>query len=512
MVLVGLIATVVAALLILALLHLYYRPPSLKGRTVSAALPPSPQTRIGHAALTAGAGHPGTSGVVALSDGLDAFAARVALIQAAERSLDLQYYIWQHDLTGLFLLNEVRKAAERGVRVRMLLDDNGIPSSLDADLAALNSMPTVEVRLFNPFILRWPKTAGYLFDFVRLNRRMHNKLMIADGAATILGGRNIGDIYFSYGAGPHYLDTDVLAVGEVAAEAGADFDRYWASRSAYPAERILTRGRAAPRGRADLRTALAEEKAQSYRQAVQTRPLVADLIAGHLALDWVPVHLVSDDPAKGLGLARSRDLLFAQLMRLIASPRKSVDIASAYFVPGKSFTQRLVRLVNEGVRVRILTNSQEATDVLVVHSAYVKYRPALLEGGVRLYELRATPAQPRERARGTSTRASLHSKTVSVDEERVFIGSFNFDPRSVVLNTEMGVMIDSPRLARELTAGFDEVLPQLSYVPKRDEYGLIQWHEPGNPAGTAHLAEPGTNRVQRLMLWLLGRLPIEWLL
>ena len=188
---------------------------------------------MGRATLAQAEGRDHASGVVALNDGVDAFGARIALIRGAEETLDLQYYIWQRDLTGLILLEEIWKAAARGVRVRLLLDDNGI-SGLDPDLAALNALPTVEVRLFNPFILRRPKALGYAFDFVRLNRRMHNKALIADGAVTILGGRNIGDIYFAYGDGPHYLDTDVLAMGRVAVDAGEDFDRYWASGSAYP--------------------------------------------------------------------------------------------------------------------------------------------------------------------------------------------------------------------------------------------------------------------------------------
>jgi len=503
---------VIVPAVVLAILHIWYRPPSLKGRSESRAVPLSDATTLGRTVLAQGGARGNVSGVVALHDGLDAFGARISLIREAEVALDVQYYIWQRDLTGLVLLDELHRAAERGVRIRLLLDDNGI-SGLDADLAALNALPNVQVRLFNPFILRRPKLLGYLFDFRRLNRRMHNKLMIADGAAAILGGRNIGDIYFAYGTGPHYLDTDVLAMGRVAIEAGEDFDRYWSSGSAYPAELILP----APgesRVRADLDPILAQEAALAYQQAVVTRPLAPDMADGRLALDWVPVTLISDDPSKGLGQHRNRDLMFARLMRMIASPDRSVDIISAYFVPGRRFTQRMSRLAAEGVQVRILTNSQEATDVLVVHSAYVKYRPALIDGGVRLYELRATRDLPREpRTLGTSTRASLHSKTVCVDRERIFIGSFNFDPRSIILNTEMGVMIDSPRLAAEVSHGLDEVLPLVSYGPRRDERGRLVWHEPAvDDAETVHRREPGTNIFQRATLWLIGRLPIEWML
>lgn len=507
----ALLLFLIAALLVL---RLVYRPPALSGRSVTRTIPISDRTTLGRTILAQAAGHDHDSGVLPLHDGFDAFGARIALIREAEETLDIQYYIWQRDLTGLVLLTELRTAADRGVRIRLLLDDNGI-SGLDADLAALNALPTLEVRLFNPFILRRPKSLGYLFDFVRLNRRMHNKSLTADGAATILGGRNVGDIYFAYGAGPHYLDTDVLAMGQVAADAGADFDRYWASGSAYPAEMILAPApHALNRAETDLNAALGCAEAVAYRQAVVTRPIVEDMIAGRVRLDWAPVALISDDPAKGLGRARHRDMMFTQLMRMIASPERSVDIISAYFVPGRRFTQRLARLAAEGRRVRVLTNSQEATDVLIVHSAYVKYRPKLLDGGVALYELRATPAQPPEpRARGASTRASLHSKTVTVDDQRIFIGSFNFDPRSALLNTEMGVLIDSPTIAAEVSHGLDEVLPMVSYGPRRDASGRIVWHDPAvDDPETIHRTEPGTNLPQRVSLWLLGRLPVEWLL
>lgn len=511
--LLGLVLAVVAAVLLTA--RLVFRPPSLTGRQPSAAHPMSERTSLGRRVMQAARDHPdGTSGVIQLLDGIDAFAARISLIREAEETLDLQYYIWQRDATGLLLLTELRKAAERGVRIRLLLDDNGI-AGLDPDLAALDALDAVEVRLFNPFILRWPKSLGFLWDFVRLNRRMHNKLMIADGAAAILGGRNIGNIYFAFGPGPHYLDTDVLAVGCVATEAGADFDRYWASGSAYPARLILP---AAPQGlertATDAAKALAGPEGTAFRKALAAEPLARGLARQHVALEWAPVTLISDNPAKGLGRARNRDMLFTQLMRVMADPDRSVDIVSAYFVPGRTFTERLVRLAGEGKRIRILTNSQEATDVLIVHSAYVKYRPALLDGGVALYELRAAPETPREpRTPGVSTTASLHSKTVSVDRRRVFIGSFNFDPRSAMLNTEMGLLIDSPRIAGELSRGLDEVLPWLSYGPRRDAAGQIVWRQPAQGrAETIHRTEPGTNLTQRVFLWLLGRLPIEWLL
>lgn len=495
-------------------LHIVYRPPPLAGRSVSSALRLSAETRLGRLVLSAAPHHPHDSGVVALDDGRDAFAARVALIREADHALDIQYYIWQRDLTGLLLMNELRQAAARGVRIRLLLDDNGIPG-LDPHLAELDALPGIEVRLFNPFILRRPKVLGFLFDFVRLNRRMHNKLMVADGAAAILGGRNVGDVYFAYGPGRHNLDTDVLAIGQVADEAGADFDRYWASQSAYPARLILPPP--PPEGviDAELTAACAQPGAVSYAKAVAERPLTHDIASGRAGFVWAPVTLISDDPAKGLGRLPAQDLMIARLAEMLANPARSVDIVSPYFVPGHRFTRRLVQLAAEGCRVRVFTNSQEATNQLVVHSAYVKYRPALIDGGVQLYEMRASPDRPPEpRTTGSSaSHESLHSKTISVDDEKLFIGSFNFDPRSVFLNTEMGVVIDSPQVARAMTRMLDDTLPAFSYAPARNASGRIVWREQTADGPEIERArEPGARARSRATLWLMGRLPIEWLL
>ena len=482
---------------VLAAAHLVFRPPSLAGRTISEAVGASMATALGRLALAPPPGEAGRSGVLSLVDGPDAFAARIALVRAAQVALDVQYYIWQRDATGLILLEELRKASERGVRVRLLLDDNGI-GGLDADLAALDALPGFEIRLFNPFILRTPKPLGYVFDFVRLNRRMHNKSLTADGAASILGGRNIGDVYFGFGSGVQFIDTDVLVAGPAAADIGADFDRYWQSGSAHPLDRIV--------GAAD---------AGALDRLRQT-PLVGDLLAGRLRFEWTGVALVSDNPAKGLGQATIRDLLFPQLMALLARPARSVDLVSAYFIPGSKFTQMLERQAGAGVRVRILTNSQAATDVAVVHSAYVKYRPHLLGAGVELYELKPEHA-PRDetepRRLAGSSRASLHSKTLAVDGERIFIGSFNFDPRSLLLNTEMGVLIDSPRMAGAVEKAFSELFPFVSYVPELTAADGLVWDEPAaDGTHIRHDREPGTDALSRLVLRFLGLLPIEWLL
>ena len=511
----GLLLALLIALLVVA--HLVYRPPSLEGRTVSQAVEVSPSTPLGRLALNPPHPEKGDSGVIPLIDGPEALAARIALIRSAEVAIDVQYYIWQRDATGLILLDELRKAAERGVRVRLLLDDNGI-RGLDEDLAALDALPEVEIRLFNPFILRTLKPLGYLFDFVRLNRRMHNKSLTADGASSIVGGRNIGDIYFGFGRGVQFIDTDVLVAGPIAADIGRDFDAYWKSGSSHPIARLVDRPGAGALERliADADAAAASAEGQGYYERLANSNLVTRIVAGELTFEWTEIVLVSDDPAKGLGEAENSDLLFPQLMQLLARPTHSIDLVSAYFVPGKQFTETLMRLAENGLRVRILTNSLMATNHAIVHSAYVKYRPDLLRAGVELYELKPGYAAEDEDFvldLAGSSRATLHSKTLAVDEQRIFIGSFNFDPRSFLLNTEMGVVIDSPRMASAMAGAFSDVFQQVSFIPKLTDDGSLVWEE-ARADGTAvrHQREPGMDILSRLLLWFFGLLPIEWLL
>jgi cardiolipin synthase C len=410
----------------------------------------------------------------------------------------------------------IEEGCQRGVRVRLLLDDNGI-SGLDSDLAALDTMTGVEVRLFNPFILRTMKSLGYAFDFVRLNRRMHNKSLTADGAVSILGGRNIGEVYFGFGTGVQFIDTDVMVTGAVAGAIGSDFDRYWHSRSAHPLDRLV--GSSPPGAVSDLaREAGAVAKSEEgklYAERLSNSALAGQLARGQVAFEWCNVSLISDDPAKGLGEAKEKDLLFPQLMNLLSHPSRSIDLVSAYFVPGRQFTAKLEELARNGVRVRILTNSQAATDVTVVHSAYVKYRAELLQAGVELYELKPTFGTAREPdtvSPSGSSRSSLHSKTLAVDKTRIFVGSFNFDPRSLLLNTEMGVVIDSPILAGSLSRAFSERFLAASYIPALSG-GEVVWQEiAADGSVVRHGQEPETSFFSRLSLTLLGLLPIEWLL
>lgn len=512
-----LVAIVVFIVVAIFALRWMFPLPSLDGRTESTALPISAETALGAAILPAMARHPGTSGVHPLRYGPDAFAARAVLARAAEQSIDAQYYIWQTDATGLMLLDDLRQAAERGVRVRLLVDDNGVPG-LDSQLAALNALPTMEVRIFNPFTLRDPKLLSYAFDFPRLNHRMHNKSFTVDGAATIVGGRNIGDIYFTYGPGVHYFDLDVVAVGTAAADVSSEFDRYWRSGSAYPAELILP---ASTDGLQRLIDSAADARrskdAEVYLDAIAQSNLMPLISNGPGSLEWVPMTLVSDDPAKGLGEAEESQLLYSKLAELLSDPKRQVDLVSAYFIPGKRGTALLTQTAERGVDVRVLTNSEESTDVLPVHAAYVHYRPALLAAGVKLFELFAENANESdidtELFLFGPSRSSLHAKTFAIDGERIFIGSFNFDPRSAELNTEMGFLIDSPMIAGELTRFMDDGVPLYAYSVRLGPNGKTEWvrtQESGEQV--VYTVEPNTSAFERTIVWLLGLLPIQWML
>lgn len=485
--------------------------PSTEGRAPELAIPFDPDTPLGAGAAQAQAAHPGKSGVMPLGEPVPAFTSRVYLAQGAQSSLDVMYYIWHDDLSGLLLLEALRDAANRGVRVRLLLDDNGI-GGLDPILAAMNQLPNFSVRLFNPSTIRSPKMAGYALTPIRINRRMHNKAFIADSAAAIVGGRNIGDEYFALGDVPAYLDLDVLGVGKVVSDTSLIFDSYWNSQPVIALEQVI-------KGPGDM--ALFDEKLAKAKAEPDAATLAADAQSptewmrdAGARLEWTDVQVVADDPIKGTGGARRQDLMISQLGSILGEVTQNVDLISAYFVPGKQGTAYFADLARKGHRVEILTNSWEATDVPTVHAGYIKYRRELLEAGVTLLELRQVDGQPQGRDElGPigSNGASLHAKTFSIDDRRVFIGSFNFDPRSARLNCEMGFLIDSPALAQS-GRGTLQDLARRSYQPKLDGKDMVWQVVDADGSVSMVDREPGLGTWDRIMVYVLNVLPIEWLL
>jgi putative cardiolipin synthase len=475
-------------------------------------------TRLDHAIAPLAAAHPGCSGIHALPEPREAFAARAILAAAADRTLDVQYYIWHGDETGYLLFQALWEAAERGVQVRFLLDDNNT-AGLDPTLAALDAHPNIEVRLYNPLLNRRWRALNYVTDFRRLNRRMHNKSLTADQVATIVGGRNVGNEYFARGSGVGFRDLDVIAVGPAAADVSASFERYWTSRSARPAASLLRP--AAPDAAAVLQATFVRVRgnpeSRAYLDSLWETNLVHRLLEGDLPLEWSGAQVLCDDPAKTVdGGKRTDILLFPALLNAVGHPERSYDLVSPYLVPGDAGTAMLASLADRGVQVRILTNSLAATDVAAVHAGYARHRADLLRAGVRLHELKSSALEHGAGSRagqGGSSSASLHAKTFALDGRRVFVGSFNFDPRSALLNTEMGLLIESPALAERLGSFFDQAVPDLAYEVRLGADGRrLEWIDRTPSSRRTYTAEPASGPLRRAMIRLLSILPVESLL
>ena len=485
------------------------------------ALPPGTTTPLDQAIRSDLGDEPGASGVRLIEQNALAFAYRAATAANAERTLDVQYYIWHDDLTGKLLGAELLRAAERGVRVRILLDDVDARAKHDLFLVA-NQHPNLSVRIFNPFYSRkglLPKISEMLLRGNRLNRRMHNKAWIADNRVAIVGGRNIGDEYFGASDQSNFADLDVMLAGPVVEQVSREFDAYWNSEYSVPVERFDTE----PPPPGSLDQLIKDSK--EYRRTANETPYVAALRdvqkrADLLASAAPPLHiddikLLVDDPdkvgSKETGAAASEVL--GGLNAVTADAKQEVLIVSAYFVPGTGGTAALTSLAKRGVRVAVLTNSLAATDVAAVHTGYARYRRELLKGGIELYEMKGKAGEERARRRLSvtgSSGSSLHTKAAIVDNRWVYIGSMNLDPRSATLNTEMGVLIDSTELARQVRALFERnVAPELSYHVVLEPHEGLVWYDRNHDRERRLEREPDASIWRRLEVTLLRVVPIE---
>jgi putative cardiolipin synthase len=488
-------------------------------RTESHALTDTASTRLALAGRDALAAHAGQGGCRPLPDGVDALVARILLAEAAERSLDVQYYIWHDDLTGRLFANALLRAADRGVRVRILLDDVGTKAN-DEVVLTLDSHPNIEVRLFNPVASRAFRGLGILTDFSRVNRRMHNKSFIADNQRAVLGGRNIGDEYFDAHGGVVFRDLDVETVGPAVADASRAFDAYWNAPVSVPIAALTGR-----RGQAASLDALRAELAafaEAQRDSAYVRS-ARSTAAERLAADakgwyWGRTLVVVDDPGKvGRAPEDTEGHLLPQLGTVARQMQRELLIVSPYFVPGEAGVDWLRGVTRRGVAVTVLTNSLAATDVGVVHAGYKRYREPLLDAGVRLHEFKPGAIEY-ERAKGkdrdgAGSSASLHAKTFVFDRRAVFIGSLNLDPRSTQLNTEIGIVCESEPLARTLADGLLQALDQVAWrVEKVGEAGAapqLSWVETTPSGVVRHREEPAVSAWRRFSVWFLGLLPIE---
>lgn len=481
----------------------------------SSALAVGDNTDLDLFATSRQAGQDGKTGLVMLANGYEAFATRALASRAAGRSLDLMYYIWAEDLTGNLLAGEVLKAADRGVHVRMLLDDITTNGSVGPYLA-LNSHPNIEVRMFNPTRARDNPLQRGLEMALRLfstNHRMHNKAWIADARVAIVGGRNIGDDYFDATSVNNFSDLDLAILGPAVAQAETIFDEYWNSKVVLPIT-ALARAHQEPRldlFRNEIATTEASDAAKPYLERVHERVSFMASLAGSDAIHWsdnVAIH--ADPPQKALGEDRDKWLIYT-VAKAINAATQSVEITAPYFVPTDFGTDGLVDLAKKGVSVSVLTNSLAATDAFPAgFSGYADYRVPLLKGGVKLFEQRPEK-QPSYTVLLGASKLALHTKAFSVDEDTGFIGSFNFDPRSAELNTEMGALFHEPSLAAAVRRLFaDQSAPTRAYTVTLNDQGVTRWQGDIDGKTETFDRDPETSPFRRFFTWFLGKLPIEY--
>ncbi len=471
--------------------------------------------------------HGDVSGFRLLTRSNNALLSRIALIDRAAHSIDLQYYIFADDDTGRLVAQRLLAAADRGVRVRLLLDDVSIDDKKHV-FDALDAHKNIQVRRFNPFNTSNPslpsKVAQFILEGQRLNRRMHNKSFIVDGAVAIVGGRNIGDAYFDASVDTNFRDLDVVAIGKVVGEAEQAFDNYWNSDAAYPVKAFKDHhGTAADLD--NLRVRL-KQHARAFAESDYAQVAMEDLPNGPTAdrrgeWFWGVGELVADQPEK---IETSKDepqfRIGPKVKTVLDAAQSQVLITSPYFVPGKTGTNYLVGLAKRGVEVEALTNSLASTDEPAAHAGYANYRRDLLEGGVKLFELRpAVGGKQPATAFGTSGGVALHAKSIVVDSRWVFVGSMNMDQRSKLLNTEMGVIVDCPELAKAVAQFFSEAIAPASafHVKLEDpkdghKAGGLEWITQDNGVPVIVDSEPEATSGRKIEVSLLKLLPIDGLL
>lgn len=496
--------------------------PDNDNRTFSQPLEASEASRMAQAIESLAAANHGMTGLYELPRGLDAFAARVVLIRQARSSIDTQYYMWHQDVVGRFLIYELIDAANRGVRVRLLIDDM-YGSDGQKTWLALHAHPNIEVRLFAPYSRHQPEVLQFLTRFHDVNARMHTKTFTVDNVATIVGGRNIGDEYFGADSKLEFADNDVLAIGGVAREVDGVFNDYWNSDYSYPVSTLLP-----PASEVDLAQLQAEgaafrtrEDVARYVDAVE-RSAFADSVRNlSLEFQWGTSEVVHDAWWKRDSERPGWEdhLLISALKPHLLAAMREVIIISPYFVPDPAVADALCDKARNGIAVKILTNSLASNDVVAVHAGYSKYRPKLLACGVELYELNEHLRSDQRKSFSwlrNLEKSSLHAKTMIIDREKMFVGSFNLDQRSLYLNTEIGLVFTQPEIAEAAAQAFnDNVLDVAFKVEAIDDGGgrkVLQWKsmEDGKPVVTT--SEPYVGPGTRAAVAFIRLLPVNWLL
>jgi putative cardiolipin synthase len=481
-------------------------------RTASTAFDQPQTTTIGALFQETADRHPGQSGFNLVRDGSRAFLSRLAMADLAEKTLDAQYYIWDVDTTGRILADRLIRAADRGVRVRLLLDDIYQTEEKDLGVAALDAHPNVEVRFFNPVANRRWRMWSFATEFSRVNHRMHNKLFIVDNALGVVGGRNIADIYFGVRADHNYRDLDVATAGPIVRELSASFDLFWNSEWAVPVGAVMEE-------QATERDFLAGQERLSTQIAATGYPypidehlagLRARLVQIRDEFIWAPGRVLVDDPAR-VSTDQGGNIITEALLQRTGETERELLIESAYFILLDRGIQEVRELTSRGVTVRILTNSAATNDVIAAHAGYANTRKDLLKAGAELYELRPDTDMKREwSVLAGKSRAALHVKAMVFDRESVFIGSFNLDPRARFINTEVGVMIDSPQLASQVGEFIDEgISPGSAFLVTLDQDENLVWMTETSGSNVEFDTDPETSMWQRFVIDVVRLMPIE---
>ncbi len=457
--------------------------------------------------------HPGEAGFFPISDGIEALAARLLLAGRAERTIDAQYYLIKNDHTGNAFIYVLLQAADRGVRVRLLVDDM-FTGGYDAGMAALDSHPNFEIRIFNPFARRSARAVDGLTSFSRINRRMHNKSFTVDNQITIIGGRNIADEYFGAREDAKFGDLDVIGIGSVVQEVSEMFDSYWNHERAAP---IAAFAKMPEDPAAQLK--LLRERLEESRQSIMVTKYaeaVTDTVLEYVEIDtsefiWAPYTLAVDSPDKTYKKkAAEVASITTPLRESLLSAKSEIIIISPYFVPRKTGIEALSEMQRNGVNVTVITNSLAANNQASVHGGYAPSRKPLLKAGVRIHEVRDdADVSGSEFVAASGAKATLHTKAFIVDRREVFIGSFNFDPRSANINSELGVIIRSPELAEDFAERIKSAIPGQTFEVFLNEKGKLRWRGLENGQEVIFDKEPHTTWWQRFVAGFMRILPIR---
>ncbi len=462
--------------------------------------------------------NPGKSGFILLDDGLDAFVARAKLASLAERTIDVQYYLFNDDTVGALVAYSLLQAADRGVRVRILLDDMGL-ADRDASLVTLDNHPNIEIRIFNPFSRMYSRHVQFITRLGDVTRRMHNKSFTVDNQVTVVGGRNIGDEYFNADPDLAFGDLDVMAIGPVVKEVSDSFDRYWNSQLAYSVASLLSQEiplSQLDEVRPEWDQFVNEQKDSDYYRALLNSNLGRKII-NHETVEymWGSAKAIYDQPEKVVESIDNRELHLAPLLRpYFEQLEDELIIISAYFVPGNKGVEFLSQLSKKGVRVRILTNSLASTDVTLVHGGYGHYRKDMLRAGVELYEIdKQLTKKQRKEMKTSSSNASLHAKAFVFDRKYLFIGSLNSDPRSIEQNTEIGIVIESPELVKMMGEVFERTITEEAFALElgKNFMGMdaIRWVSNKGGETKVYTDEPHSSLWRRFLATMAMILPIE---